>query len=270
VISAKDTAFCLRYIQRSCSFGYVSFSRFVCLLLISVLLLFPYQDVIVLVRRIIIVAVVTLGSHAKSLRLTYVSIVNILVLLAQMACNPYGTDLDNINETFVLVVIALISVALSTAPSPLTFTYQVALSLLFFVSFAYLLVRMVISRYEKIQRARRASSMAQKGEDYLSSPSSSAPSSSLPPLVATTSSSTSSVLGGGSPLPFESQMVELTTLAPPPTLPTNSALSAESALASVVPVPSTTSSLSLVPVDVSSQPTTTSAPLARQGSEIQL
>jgi hypothetical protein len=140
---------------------------------------------VVLFRRLLILGVVNLSSDSKAFRLTYVSIVNILILLAQMGCMPYLDPQDNRDEALVLVVISLISVVLATAPSFLDLTYKVLLSILCFATALYLLIRMIYARYQKhVGGANRKATRAST-----SSASTSASSSSTSPSFPEVSSS---------------------------------------------------------------------------------
>jgi hypothetical protein len=133
------------------------------------------QDVVVLVRRALIIAVASLSTRDRSLRLTYLSVrccfsifavflfcswlvllsfscpvfaqvCNILLLLLHVASAPFLGNLDNLSETLTLTVLALLTIVLATAEAPLPDYYLIGLGILIFGTVAFFVVKMIYSR----------------------------------------------------------------------------------------------------------------------------
>jgi hypothetical protein len=69
----------------------------------------------------------------------------------QVSVKPYALPADNHAETYLLVVLSVITTVLITAPSPLTTVYQACLGVLIFGTLAFCLVRVFLTRYAKIK-----------------------------------------------------------------------------------------------------------------------
>jgi hypothetical protein len=105
-----------------------------------------FWDVIILVRRAMIIAVASLSTADRGLRLTYLSVVNTLLLLLQVAAAPFQGDLDNLAETLTLTVLSLLTILLATVESPIPLAYIIGLAALIFATFAFFIVKIIYSR----------------------------------------------------------------------------------------------------------------------------
>jgi hypothetical protein len=150
---------------------------------------FFYWDVLVLVRRVVLIFVVTIGSDRKDLRLTFATVVNILLLLVQMAAKPFSNDGDNYQEMLLLVVLSIVTTVLISAPAPLDDTYQACLAILVLVTLLYLAIQIIRNRTQKaieIYRSRKATEASEKGGIELGVINK--PPSTLPPELTSSSS----------------------------------------------------------------------------------
>jgi hypothetical protein len=63
---------------------------------------FFFWDVVVLVRRVIVISVLTVGSSVRQLKLDYVSVFNILALVVHMVCPPLAFSFRTVSVPFLL------------------------------------------------------------------------------------------------------------------------------------------------------------------------
>jgi len=114
-----------------------------------------WWEVVILIRRVVLIAVYTGVNSNFALQNSWLSVANVLFLLIHLVALPYASPADNIYEATELVVLIILTTLLSSAPIPLTLPYQVGLSLLVLGTATVFLIRVVYNRVTRWYQRRR-------------------------------------------------------------------------------------------------------------------
>ncbi len=117
-----------------------------------------YYEAFVLVRRLIVASVVLAPQFTTNaqLRFTFLCMCECIFLFLHFLFRPYRYHYDNVSEAVSLITLIMVSLFLSGAPSPLPYEYAVGLSIMAAVVGLLFLIRIVLSRYERIVTASAA------------------------------------------------------------------------------------------------------------------
>jgi hypothetical protein len=123
-----------------------------------------WYEALSLVRRVLLLAIIVVLSGNRILTYSWLTFLNVAILIMHMLLRPFEQTLDNNMETTTLILLAIITTLLSGMESPLTVGQSAGLSLLIFVPAAAIVCVIVKRRIDRVRERRAKFSKERKQE----------------------------------------------------------------------------------------------------------